>query len=107
MSVGNPKPEDVLQQFGGGVGGPVRHDRLWFFLDYEQQQRNFPIPVINSALATNSSNLGSFLAANFGLPLGTTLPAPSGPLPIPGSDAGGKCNQRIELQSRYESEAGQ
>jgi len=86
-NVGNPKPEDVLQQFGAGLGGPLRRDRLWFFLDYEQQQRNFPIPVINSALATNASNLPSFLAANFGLPLGTTLPAANGPLPIPGSDA--------------------
>jgi hypothetical protein len=86
-AAGNAKPEDALQQFGAGLGGPIRHDRLWFFTDYEQQLRNFPIPVINSALATNSSNLGSFLNANFGLPLGTTLPAPNGPLPIPGSDA--------------------
>jgi hypothetical protein len=97
-SVGNPKPEDVLQQFGAGLGGPIRHDRLWFFLDYEQQQRNFPIPVINSALATNSSNLPSFLAANFGLPLGTTLPAANGPLPIPGSDAAPDPTNPVYLQ---------
>ena len=97
-SVGNPRPEDVLQQFGAGVGGPVRHDRLWFFVDYEQQLRNFPIPVINSALATNSSNLGSFLAANFGLPLGTTLPAPNGPLPIPGNDAAPDPTNPVYLQ---------
>ena len=86
-AAGNPKPEDDLQQFGGGVGGPILHDRLWFFMDYEQQLRNNPIPVINSALATNSSNLASFLTANFGIPAGTTLPAPNGPLPIPGNDA--------------------
>jgi hypothetical protein len=85
-SVGNPKPPDSLQQFGAGVGGPIVKNRLWFFVDYEQQLRNFPIPVINSALATNSSNLPSFLTANFGIPAGTTLPAPNGPLPIPGTD---------------------
>ncbi len=33
------------------------------------------------------SNLASFLTANFGIPAGTTLPAPNGPLPIPGNDA--------------------
>ncbi len=85
-SVGNPKPPDSLQQFGAGIGGPIVRNRLWFFVDYEQQLRNFPLPVINSALATNSSNLASFLATNFGIPAGTTLPAPNGPLPMPGTD---------------------
>ena len=97
-AAGNPKPEDALQQFGAGLGGPVRRDRLWFFLDYEQQLRNFPIPVINSALATDPSNLGSFLAANFGLPAGTTLPAPNGPLPIPGADAAPDPSNPVYLQ---------
>lgn len=97
-SVGNPKPPDSLQQFGAGVGGPIVHDRLWFFVDYEQQLRNFPIPVINSALATNSSNLGSFLATNFGIPAGTTLPAPNGPLPIPGADTAPDPSNPVYLQ---------
>ena len=84
---GFPKPEDALQQFGAGMGGPIVHNRLWFFVDYEQQLRNNPISVINTALATTPANLGSFLSANFGLPGGTTLPAPNGPLPLPGNDA--------------------
>src|SRR5208283_1524036 len=86
-AAGNPKPEDALQQFGAGVGGPVVFNRVWFFVDYEQQLRNNPIPVINSALATNPSTLPAFLSANFGLPAGTILPAPNGPLPIPGADS--------------------
>jgi hypothetical protein len=85
-AAGNPKPEDDLQQFGAGMGGPIRHDRLWFFVDYEQQLRNNPIPVINSDLATTPSNLPAFLNSNFGLLAGTTLPAPNGPLPIPNLD---------------------
>jgi hypothetical protein len=97
-SVGNPKPSDSLQQFGAGVGGPIVQNRAWFFLDYEQQLRNFPIPVINSALATNSSNLGSFLSANFGLPANTVLPAPNGPLPIPGTDTAPDPNNPVYLQ---------
>ncbi|MGB6800721.1 MAG: TonB-dependent receptor, partial [Candidatus Sulfotelmatobacter sp.] len=97
-AAGNPKPEDDLQQFGAGLGGPIRRDRLWFFVDYKQQLRNNPIPVINSALATNSSNLASFLTANFDIPAGTTLPAPNGPLPIPGNDAAPDPANPIYLQ---------
>jgi hypothetical protein len=86
-ATGNPKPEDALQQFGGGVGGPIRRDRLWFFVDYEQQLRNNPIPVINSALATTPATLPAFLTANFGIAPGTALPAPNGPLPVPNMDS--------------------
>jgi Carboxypeptidase regulatory-like domain len=85
-SQGLPKPDDVLQQFGAGVGGPIRHDRLWFFVDYEQQLRNNPIPVINPALSPGSANLSSFLFTNFGIPAGTALPAPNGALPVPNSN---------------------
>ena len=75
---GFPKPEDALQQFGAGVGGPIVRNRLWFFVDYEQQLRNDPIPVINSALATTPANLPAFLSANFGIPATrmTLAPAP-------------------------------
>jgi Carboxypeptidase regulatory-like domain/TonB dependent receptor len=83
---GFPKPEDDLQQFGGGVGGPILRNRLWFFVDYEQQLRNNPIPVINSDLATTPANLPGFLNTYFGIPAGTVLPAPNGPLPVPGGD---------------------
>jgi len=85
-AVGNPKPEDDLQQFGAGAGGPILRNRLWFFADYEQQLRNNPLSVINPDLATNPSNLASFLNAKFGIPAGTTLPPPNGPLPVPSSD---------------------
>jgi hypothetical protein len=88
-AAGNPKPEDALQQFGVGLGGPIVRNRLWFFVDYEQQLRNDPIPVINPVLATNSANLDAFVLANFFPPSVTTaptLPAPNGPLPVPGSD---------------------
>ena len=95
---GFPKPLDALQQFGAGVGGPIRKDRLWFFFDYEQQLRNNPIPVINSALATTPANLPAFLTSNFGLPTGTVLPAPNGPLPIPGSDTAPDPTNPVYLQ---------
>jgi hypothetical protein len=95
---GFPKPLDALQQFGAGVGGPILRNRLWFFVDYEQQLRNDPISVINSALATTPANLGTFLSANFGLPAGTVLPPPNGPLPIPGSDTAPDPTNPVYLQ---------
>ncbi|MGA7223419.1 MAG: TonB-dependent receptor, partial [Candidatus Acidiferrales bacterium] len=97
-AAGNPKPEDDLQQFGAGVGGPIRHDRLWFFVDYEQQLRNNPISVINPVLATTPANLPTFLSANCGIPAGTTLPPPNGPLPVPGSDTAPDSTNPVYLQ---------
>jgi hypothetical protein len=84
---GFAKPSDNLNQFGGGLGGPILRDRLWFFADYEQQLESDPIPVINSALQITPQNEASFLSANFGIPAGTVLPAPNGPLPLPGGDS--------------------
>ena len=95
---GYPKPEDALQQFGAGLGGPILRNRLWFFVDYEQQLRNNPISVINSALATNPSNLVSFLSTYFDIPTGTTLPPPNGPLPVPGSDSTADPTNPVYLQ---------
>ncbi len=88
-AAGFPKPEDQLQQFGAGVGGPIKRDRLWFFVDYEQQLRNNPIPVINSALAANPSNLAALFSGpgGFNIAPGTPLPTPNGPLPIPNIDS--------------------
>jgi hypothetical protein len=95
---GFPKPLDILQQFGAGVGGPIVRNRLWFFVDYEQQLRNDPISVINSALATTPANLPAFLSANFGIPAGTTLPPSNGPLPVPGSDTAPDPTNPVYLQ---------
>jgi Carboxypeptidase regulatory-like domain/TonB dependent receptor len=94
-AAGFPKPQDNLQQFGAGVGGPILRNRLWFFVDYEQQLRNDPISVINQALVTSQPG---FLSSNFGIPDGTPLPAPSGPLPVPGTDTAPDANNPVYLQ---------
>lgn len=36
------KPDDVRQQFGGSLGGPIVKNKLFFFFSYDQQKRNFP-----------------------------------------------------------------
>jgi hypothetical protein len=93
-SSGLPKQYDALQQFGAGLGGPIVRNRLWFFLDYEQQRENDPISVINPALAT----AGADLPDNFGIPAGTKLPAPNAPYPVPGNDTAPDPNNPVYLQ---------
>lgn len=80
INLGNgiPRPVDVLQQFGGSVGGPIVHKKLWFFADYEQQLQKNPISVINS-------DYQGVTQADFGVPLDVVLPPANGPLPLPSS----------------------
>ena len=50
VAIGLPgKPKDRRQQFGGSVGGPIKKDKLFYFLNYEQQKRNFPMAVVPSS----------------------------------------------------------
>lgn len=42
---GIPKPSNRRQQFGGTLGGPIVHDRLFFLGNYEGQVRNEPLTV--------------------------------------------------------------
>ena len=48
---GIPRPVNILQQFGGSLGGAIRPHHAWFFADYEQQRQKDPISVINQAFA--------------------------------------------------------
>jgi hypothetical protein len=37
------RPEERRQQFGGSISGPIQQDKMFFFLNYDQQLRNFPL----------------------------------------------------------------
>jgi hypothetical protein len=76
---GFARPVNILQQFGGSVGGAIVAHRAWYFVDYEQQRQKNPITAINNGF----TNLDLF--SNFGIPDGTALPAPSSSLPVPSS----------------------
>jgi Carboxypeptidase regulatory-like domain len=78
-AAGFARPVDILQQFGGSVGGPLVKHRLWYFADYEQQIQKDPITAINSGFTDID------VADAFGLPDGTVLPPPNAPLPVPSS----------------------
>src|SRR5262249_8690888 len=35
-------PKNILNQFGGAIGGPIKHDKIFFFADWERtMQRQF------------------------------------------------------------------
>ena len=40
------KPTDRRQQYGGSGGGAIKKDKLFYFLNYESQKRNFPMAVV-------------------------------------------------------------
>jgi hypothetical protein len=90
-AAGIPRPVDILQQFGAAAGGPIVHHRAWFFFDFEQQLEADPISVVNPAFQQVNET-------NFDVPAGTTLPAPNGPLPVPGPESRPDPSNPIYLQ---------
>jgi outer membrane receptor protein involved in Fe transport len=87
---GLPRPLDILQQFGGGVGGPLVTHKAWFFFDYEQQRHKEPISSVNSNFNVDETA--------FGVPAETPLPIPNAPLPAPGNDSTSDPTNPVYLQ---------
>ena len=44
-AVGNPRPFDIANQWAGSVGGPIKKDKLFFFLRYGGHARSCSRPV--------------------------------------------------------------
>src|SRR5262249_43095760 len=50
------KPDELRQQFGGSIGGPLRQDKAFYLVNYDQQRRNFPLLVQDtSGVLTNGA----------------------------------------------------
>ncbi|HSW51105.1 MAG TPA: carboxypeptidase regulatory-like domain-containing protein, partial [Bryobacteraceae bacterium] len=62
------KPKDRRQQFGPSGGGALIKDRLFYFLSYDQQKRNFPavvVPTSSSFLTGTGTAPGYTNVVNF------------------------------------------
>jgi hypothetical protein len=46
---GGQKPDTEVNHYGGSLGGPVLHDKLFFFADFEQVQITLPIATTVTA----------------------------------------------------------
>lgn len=73
---GNPKPLNVLQQFGADIGGPLKKDKMFFYFDYEQQRFKDPLYAVNAGEQVTDET-------SYGVPAGTPLPAPNSHYPTP------------------------
>ena len=76
------KPEFRRNQFGGVVGGPIRQDRTFFFVDYQGQRQTIGRTVI-STVPTLLQRQGIFTEAIAGrVPViydpATTVPGGNG-----------------------------
>jgi hypothetical protein len=88
---GYARPVDVLQQFGGSIGGVILPHRAWFFIDYEQQRQKNPITAINPSFRGLDQT-------SFGVSDGVQLPAPNAPFPVAGTLATPDPNNPAYLQ---------
>src|SRR5258708_3175765 len=59
---GQARPAGRINQFGGTIGGPIKHDKAFFFGAYEGQRSNLPNPVILNSLPFAPANVQTFLA---------------------------------------------
>lgn len=92
------KPEEKRQQFGGSFSGPAKRDKLFFFFNYDQQLRNFPLiiedlsGVLTSGLPANptAADLQAFEA-------GTSFLRGQFPGGAPGNTIPRNANQNLVL----------
>ena len=62
LSPGQPtsvKPPERRQQLGGSVSGPIKANKLFYFVNYDQQIRNFPLVIedLTGALTSGKPTL--------------------------------------------------
>jgi len=64
-----------LNQYGGSLGGPIRKDKTFFFIDYQGRNQRKGVPF-NGLVPTAEDLTGNFNNDAFGLPRGQALTNP-------------------------------
>ena len=54
-------------QFGGTLGGPIRHDRIFFFVDYQGTRQTQGIDTGNISVPSNADRMGNLADLSSGL----------------------------------------
>jgi hypothetical protein len=71
--LGSVKPPERRQQFGGSVSGPLRANHLFYFVNYDQQIRDFPLLIedltnaLQSGMPGPNANAADIAAFNAGV----------------------------------------
>jgi len=73
------KPEQFnLNQFGGAIGGPIKSNKTFFFVDGEQKYQRHGIPF-NGLVPTDAMRAGDFSHDPFGAAIALPTPDPTDP----------------------------
>ena len=77
-----PDPKYIRNQFGGSFGGPIKHDRTFFFADYEGTRSREGITRVTNVPTSQERN-GNFSQSVFGIPKNpfTGMPFDNGVIP--------------------------
>ena len=57
---GAPRPKLRWNEFGGVIGGPIIHDKLFFFVDYQGQRFDTPTSIGATSVFTAQERQGNF-----------------------------------------------
>ena len=76
-------PKFNLNDFGGSVGGPIRKNKTFFFVDGEQKYQREGI-TFTGLIPSLAMRTGDFSADPFGNPVFSTVTTPSGTVQAPG-----------------------
>lgn len=93
------RPDERRDQFGGSFAGPIRRDKAFFFLNYDQQLRDFPLVTedLSRVLTVADPGPGGPAADRAAFAAGTQFLSAQFPNGAPGNAVPRNANQWLGL----------